>query len=115
VTQINTLGTYTPMAINDQTTHLIELIVARSSAGSTGDVRYTVRFDNNQVATYLATGATAGFITSFDRVTFGSGFVEMPNIRIDNIVVSATAIPEPATLGGLAALAGGLMIRRRRA
>ena len=108
VTNINGTGTYVATTINDQLTHLVEALITRTATG----LAYSLSLDNVVVASASATGTSAAFIQQFDQIAFGTGFVEMPNIRIDNITLTQTVIPEPASLSLLAL--GGLMLGRRR-
>lgn len=92
-----------PVNINDFLKHTGQFQLTKSAAG----VDILVGFDGNTVAT----GTSTVPFTSFDEIMFSQGG---GNFIIDNVVLTATVIPEPSSMILVGCGLGAFLVWRRR-
>ncbi len=104
-TGLSSLGTITGQ-IADNNPHTAVMTLTKTAAG----VDITSQLDGGTIFTK---SDTTGLVTTFHEVAFLSGN-GTPDYRIDDVVVTVDAVPEPAALGLIGCAASCFLSRRRR-
>jgi hypothetical protein len=75
---------------NTTTNRAVQFEMNRVSATQT---RYEMRLDNNVVASSTVANSVANWVTSFDQISFSTGFNQGLDVLVDNVRLESSTVP----------------------